>query len=147
MAKTSWLGLKTSKAFSFAKETRHLAARRRKISPTAMGCTPVFFFFRAVREALQKVEGNSFGKPLAKQKLIRLVSFCSAILDCSGLLQRIAFDRCSGYIMQRTDSVPMRKEDNMSLTTLSENWYSKLSSSVTPRTRFFSSGYKEQRSS
>ena len=79
-------------ASSSVTETRHLAIIRQKISPTAIGRTSDFFFFRAVREALQKVGPTSFGNSLAEQKLIRLVSFCYAILHCSGLLQRRTFD-------------------------------------------------------
>ena len=63
----------------------------------------------------------SFGKPLAEQKLIRLLSFCIAILDSSGLLQRIAFYRCSDYIMLGPAAVQLGNEDNMSLTFFLEN--------------------------
>ena len=103
------------------KKKRHLARRRRKTSPTAMGRTTVFLFFKAVREALQKVGPTPLKKPLAEQKLISLASFCIAILDCSGLFRRMALDRCSGYIMFAPAAVPIVKEDNMSLTTFSEN--------------------------
>ena len=145
MATPSWFRQKISNASFFAKETKHLTTRRRKTSPTAMGRTPVFLSVKAVREALQKVGPTSFGKPLAAQKLIRLVSFCIANLDCSRLLQRMTFDRCPGYIMLGPAAAPLGKEDNMSLTTLSENWYPKHSSSKTCSICSFSLGWREQR--
>ena len=44
----------------------------------------LFFFFRAVREALQKVGPTSFGKTLDDQKLIKLMSFALSFLTAQG---------------------------------------------------------------
>ena len=72
----NWLGPRNSAIASMTLFPAHLATRRRRVQPTAIGRTPPSFFSRAIKEA-PKNKGRTLGGALPAR--IRLVKDVSAL--------------------------------------------------------------------
>ena len=65
----------------------HFATKRRKTSPTAIGRTPPFNFFKAVKEALRKLVPLALGADLCWPNSLALLCLLKSIIEIETFLK------------------------------------------------------------
>ena len=113
---------KRSFASKFASLAKHLAISLLKISPTAIGRIPPFFFSKTDIDAQHRACETNSGSSPRQLMFTSLVSTLKAICDWSEAIHFTACKRCSGNIFERPAAANLENEFSCSKTLSSLNW-------------------------
>ena len=119
----SWCGSKKVWAWGESLKARHLAARRRKTSPTAIGrMAPTSFFLSACRRPPQKKGAISLDKRPAAAKLTNLVTADKVCDPWRPFWQKTASFKNEAWKPEGPAAVPSGKDRMAALTSFSEKF-------------------------